>query len=293
MFLKITDCDNFYLTWQYISSFADQIMMTCDENGIDMKVMTPGQNGLASIAFPAIYFDEYKCENHMNIGLVSKVFVSILKSCYKKDVTLKIDAKNNDEINVSIEESNFVCSYTLKCTNVEGPEFSIPDIDYDAVYDISTDTLKQWKDLLYDKDLSFTPMKKQIRIESYDDGDDAASNRVALTGNVVPTEFKKKKWKKQTLISSHAKNVYSLLPFGKDIKFLFKNNGEQPIHVSVALNKDVTLHSFFAAKTEDDEEEEAEKAGDETKKRKNKSDDEPTKKKKKVTKKRSKTVPAN
>lgn len=284
MFLEITKCDNFYLAWQYISTFADQIVMVCDENGIDMKVMTAGQNGLASIGFPASYFDEYKCEKKMNIGLVSKQFVSVLKSCFKKDVILKIHAENNDEINVSIEdESKYVCAYTLKCTCVEGPEFHIPEIDYDAVYDISTDTLKKWRDLLYDKDLSFTPMKKQILIESYDDGDDAASNRVKLTGHVQPTEFRKKKWKKQTLISSHAKNVYSLLPFGKDIKFLFKNNGEQPIHVSVDLNEGVTLHSFFAAKTEDEDEEE--KTEEVKKKRK--------KNTKSTTPKRQKTVEAN
>ena len=285
MFLKITKCDYFYLAWQYISTFADQIVMVCDENGLDLKVMTAGHNGLASIGFPASYFDEYNCEKKMDIGLVSKDFVSVLKSCYKKDVILKIHAENNDEIHVSIEdeESKYVCAYTLKCTCVEGPEFEIPEIEYDAVYDISTETLKKWRDLLYDKDLSFTPMKKQILIESYDDGDDAASNRVKLTGHVQPTEFRKKKWKKQTLISSHAKNVYSLLPFGKNIKFLFKNNGEQPIHVSVDLNEGVILHSFFAAKTEDEDEED--KPAEVKKKRK--------KNPKSTTPKRQKTVEAN
>lgn len=270
MFIKIKNADEFYKTWQLLETFNDTVNVICKEDNVHIQVLSAAKTAVVEINYPATYFAEYECKKPCTIGIFSKVFLKILKNAYKKnEVVLTISSNEDGDVEIVIVQKNFEeelkCTYVMKCMDIDQELMQIPAPLIHATYSIAADTLKTWKDMLYDGTISLTPKQQKIVIESKDEH----NNKVSLVANVHATNFKKsaripeekstklvkKKWKTKFINKENFKFVYAMMGVSSNINLQFFIANDTPIEVFTTLSENVQLKAFLApAESIEDEE---------------------------------------
>lgn len=258
MLLKINDCDDFYKTWQFLILFTENINVIFRHDEVYIQVMGSAKDSIADVAFPKSYFDEYDCSGELTVGFVGSVFLNVLKTCKALNGVLKIEASETDDnINVTITDNNNVYEYTLKSLDLTSSVMEIGRKPIQSKYKVSTETLKRWKNVLYNGQVSFCPSKKSIEIKSKDEN----RNGVRLIEQIESEKFKKFKenpWNKLSISSANFKLFHNMLTFGKDVTMQFCIEYPQPMNVNVKIKDKVQLSVYLAPTIEDEEEEQDE-----------------------------------
>lgn len=267
MHLQINDCDDFYKTWQYFILFTENINVIFRHDEVYIQVMGSAKDSIADVTLPKSYFDEYECDNEFTVGFVGAVFLNVLKNCKALNGVLKIKAsETDDDINVTITDNANTYEYTLKSLDLTSSVMQIEKKKIQSKYKVSTETLKRWKNVLYNGQVSFCPSKKSIEIKSKDDN----RNGVRLTEQIESEKFKKFKenpWTKFSISFANFKLFHNMLAFGKDVNMQFFLEYPQPMNVNVKIKDKVELNVYLAP-TIEDEEEEADEAEQPSKKQK-------------------------
>ena len=269
MFIKIKNADEFYKTWQLLETFNDTVNVICKEDNVYIQVLSAAKTAVVEINYPSTYFAEYKCEKECTIGIFSKVFLKILKNAYKKsEVVLTISLNEDGEVEIVIIQKTFEdelkCTYLMKCMDIDQDLLQIPAPLVHATYSIAAETMKTWKDMLYDGTVSLTPKKDKIVIESKDEHD----NKVSLVANAQATNYKtsarvpeekstksvKKKWKTKYINKENFKFVYAMMGVSSNINLQFFIADDTPIEVFTTLSENVQLKAFLAPAESIDEE---------------------------------------
>lgn len=258
MEVKIRQCDEFYTTWKYLENFNSEVNCVFSEAEMYIQIFDSAHTVIADITFPCEYFEEYKCDKPINVGVNVKTLLLILKNTYKKNVVLSMSTTStSDDLTIRItSEDGFKCSYVLKMVDIHQEALEIPELNVYAKYTVSYKTLKKWKDHLYDKsDISLFPSKEAMQVECKDE----LNNSLQLRDEIEPIYFENSKkrlqdkdWKQKIIAGGNTNFLYALLAFNKDINFEFFVS-EAPLLVSVNLKDDVHLRTFIAPKISDED----------------------------------------
>lgn len=249
MKLLITNCDEFYKTFQFLEGFTNDVNVVCSAAGMQIQVYNTSLTAIADVFFPRAYFHAYECGTDCVLGISVKLFLKVLKNAYKKDnVSLQISTKG-DDIVLHIEQSSFQCTYTLKTVHIDQEQMQIPEMETFARYEVSTDILKKWKSHLYDKSpITFTPTAEGITMESRDD----MNNTVRIVDAISPEEVKagEKNWEDISLGWANCVYVFNLLAFGRPIylKFFMET---APVETYIELDGGVKLKTYIAPRMND------------------------------------------
>ena len=269
MKVVIKKCDEFYNTFKYVETLASEVKVMCDEDKVWLQVHNPSCTAIAEVKFPSDYFEEYKCEAPVTVGIHMKTFLGILKNTYKKkSVTLKMQASDDVDymlVTVTQEDDvngNVECAYEIKLVDIVSDVMNIPDQAIHSQYKVSVNTLKKWKEFLFGNcPITFTPKEEKLTIYCEDD----MRHKLKLTDELEPSkwneemacttdgeEVKRRQWKDICIGSTNTSLIFALLSFGKDVVIQFFLE-DAPVECYVKLNKGVNIRVFIAPKIKDEE----------------------------------------
>jgi len=264
----IKNCDEFYNTFKYVETLASEVKVMCDGEKVWLQVHNPSCTAIAEVKFPADYFEEYDCENAVTVGIHTKTFLSILKNTYKKkNVTLKMQASDavdymlitvtqEDEVNGNVE-----CAYQMKLVDIVSDVMNIPDQEVHSHYKLSVNTLKKWKEFLFEKSpMTFVPKENALTITC----ENEMKHKLKLTDEIAPSkwneemvtseegvESQRRQWKEICIGSMNTSLVFAMLSFGKEVRIQFFLE-DAPVECYVKLNHGVNIRVFIAPKIRDD-----------------------------------------
>lgn len=269
MRVVIKNCDEFYNTFKYVETLATEVKVMCDGEKVWLQVHNPSCTAIAEVKFPADYFEEYVCDSAVTVGIHTKTFLSILKNTYKKkSVTLKMQASDavdymlitvtqEDDVNGNVE-----CAYQMKLVDIVSDVMNIPEQDIHSQYKLSVNTLKKWKEFLFEKcPMTFTPKESALTITC----ENEMKHKLKLTDEITPSkwnedmvtseegvEIQRRKWTDICIGSVNTSLIFALLSFGKEVRIQFFLE-DAPVECYVKLNHGVNIRVFIAPKIRDEE----------------------------------------
>jgi hypothetical protein len=285
MKVVIKNCDEFYNTFKYVEALNSQVKLMFDGEKVWLQVGNPSCTAIAEVKFPSTYFEEYECDTALTVGIHTKTFLSILKTTYKKkDVTLKMHASDSIDylaITVTQEDAlngNVVCAYQMKLMEIVFEFMDIPNQDIHSQYKLSVNTLKKWKEFLFEKSpITFLPEESELTITC----ENELNHKLKLTDEISPSRWneemvtiinkkeeeevvRRRKWKDICVGSVNTSLVFALLSFGKEVRIQFFLE-DAPVECYVKLDEGVNIRVFIAPKIGEDEDDEDDEAVDEPK----------------------------
>lgn len=122
----------FKLIIEAIKELVVECNFECNESGISLQSMDNSHVSLISLWLSSDFFDIYKCEKNIVLG----INLTILNKCLRfinNEYNLIIKYENKDSINIIATNDNKNKEYNIKLLNIENERLEIPDTDYGTI----------------------------------------------------------------------------------------------------------------------------------------------------------------
>lgn len=119
----------FKLIIESIKELVVECNFECNESGISLQSMDSSHVSLISLRLSSDFFDIYKCEKDIVLG----INLTILNKCLKfinNEYNLILKYENQDCINIIATNNNKIKEYNIKLLNIENERLEIPDTEY-------------------------------------------------------------------------------------------------------------------------------------------------------------------
>jgi proliferating cell nuclear antigen len=140
--------DTFASIFQHIKNFSDHINICLNSDKFYVQSMDKSHVSIFEIHLPADWFDEYKCETSLSIGIHSSIFFKVLNTCEKSQTMrlyLDSDCEGNgdhlfiDFINsTELANDSFDKHFEIPLIDNDETMLEIPEIEYAAEFSVSS-----------------------------------------------------------------------------------------------------------------------------------------------------------
>ncbi|XP_023163380.2 proliferating cell nuclear antigen [Drosophila hydei] len=118
-----------------LREILNQSTLDCSDTGIQMQAMDNSHVSLVSLCLRKEYFEKYKCNRNISLGLDLKSLTKVLKCANGDDaVTIKA-ADKADKVELSFESAGKerTADYELRLLNLDQEHLAIPETEYNCV----------------------------------------------------------------------------------------------------------------------------------------------------------------
>tara|TARA_B100000513_G_scaffold66886_1_gene26500 strand:- start:793 stop:1623 length:831 start_codon:yes stop_codon:yes gene_type:complete len=145
-------CEIFSQVFQHIKLFTENINIHFRESGLYIQTMDGSRISIFELSIPNTWFDEYSLgnEGELVIGIHSIILYRLLHSRDKsQSIHLEIQEKGADNILINFTSENpnvYDRHYQINLMEIDVEELSIPEMDYEAEFTLSSITFANLMD---------------------------------------------------------------------------------------------------------------------------------------------------
>ncbi|KAJ3276833.1 proliferating cell nuclear antigen [Terramyces sp. JEL0728] len=128
-----------------VKDLVVDVNFDCNSTGISLQAMDSAHVALIVLLLRQTGFEHYRCDRSINLGMSLVSLGKILRSVGPDDVlTLQAEDKG-DVLSLLFENSknDRVSEYNLKLMDIDSDHLGVPDTEYDATIELSSNELKR------------------------------------------------------------------------------------------------------------------------------------------------------
>jgi len=142
------------------------VNVTFDQQGLHIMTMDSSHTSLIRMELNPDFFNQWKCQVPITLGLHTEVLVNMLLKAKKSQISWHVP--NDTQLNIQFEKDGRVTSFSLRAIDIDDEALAIPEMVDDVGLFASNTTVKDWMDtvMMTKGDIQFKLTKEDFKCSS-------------------------------------------------------------------------------------------------------------------------------
>lgn len=247
-------CDMVTTIFQTVKALTDHISLEFKTDGIYMQVMDNSKVSIVELRLPASWFNDYKCEKNVVLGVNANIIYKILNTREKsQQIEMVYEVDKNDYLSIhftSESKIDYDKFFVLPLVDLEIEQMSIPEIEYVAEFSVASNIfaslINQLKLFGETMDISCSEERIMLTSNSQDSGKMTVEMKIDDLDSFAIDEG-------ETLQVSFSLNymqqICSCNKIAKEVEIKLSEN--YPLSVIYDLGEEASMKFYLAPKMND------------------------------------------
>jgi proliferating cell nuclear antigen len=250
-----TNSEIFTTMFQYMKLFTENLNVYFHEDKVFIQGMDHAHVSIFDINLPKLWFDEYKLETAITIGINTNMLFKVLNTRDKShNIHLILNDENSDKLEIHLlSENNNVMNlhYVIPLIDIDSEIMSIPDTEYQAEISLPSMTFSTLIDQMKLFGETFNIICNEEKVQMISESIDCGKMYVDIPiDDLNSYAIEEDETLNLSYSISHLKNICLYSKISKDIDIYLKK--DFPIKLVYSLNMEEAHATFYLAPKIDD-----------------------------------------
>lgn len=250
-----TNSEIFTTMFQYMKLFTENLNVYFHEDKVFIQGMDHAHVSIFDINLPKPWFDEYKLETAITIGINTNMLFKVLNTRDKShNIHLILNDENSDKLEIHLlSENNNVMNlhYVIPLIDIDSEIMSIPETEYQAEISLPSTTFSTLIDQMKLFGETFNIICNEEKVQMISESIDCGKMYVDIPiDDLNSYAIEEDETLNLSYSISHLKNICLYSKISKDIDIYLKK--DFPIKLVYSLNMEEAHATFYLAPKIDD-----------------------------------------
>lgn len=250
-----TNSEIFTTLFQHMKLFTENLNVYFHEDKVFIQGMDHAHVSIFEINLPKLWFDEYKLETGITIGINTNMLFKVLNTRDKShNIHLILNDENSDKLEIHLlSENNNVMNlnYVIPLIDIDSEIMSIPDTEYQAEISLPSTTFSTLIDQMKLFGETFNIICNEEKVQMNSESIDCGKMYVDIPiDDLNSYAIEEDETLNLSYSISHLKNICFYSKISKDIDIYLKK--DFPIKIVYSLNSEEAHATFYLAPKIDD-----------------------------------------
>lgn len=250
-----TNSDIFTTLFQHMKLFTENLNVYFNQDKVFIQGMDRAHVSVFEINLPEPWFDTYKLDTEITIGINTNMLFKVLNTRDKSHhIHLRLDADKSDKLEIHLlSENNSVVDlhYVIPLIDIDSELMTIPDTEYQAEISLPSTTFSTLIDQMKLFGETFNIICNEDKIQMISESVDCGKMYVDIPiDDLNSYAIEEDETLNLSYSISHLKNICLYNKISKDIDIYLKK--DFPIKLVYSLNSDEARATFYLAPKIDD-----------------------------------------
>jgi proliferating cell nuclear antigen len=250
-----TNSEIFTTLFQHMKLFTENLNVYFHEDKVFIQGMDHAHVSIFEINLPKLWFDEYKLETGITIGINTNMLFKVLNTRDKShNIHLILNDENSDKLEIHLlSENNNVMNlnYVIPLIDIDSEIMSIPDTEYQAEISLPSTTFSTLIDQMKLFGETFNIICNEEKVQMNSESIDCGKMYVDIPiDDLNSYAIEEDETLNLSYSISHLKNICFYSKISKDIDIYLKK--DFPIKLVYSLNSEEAHATFYLAPKIDD-----------------------------------------
>jgi len=250
-----TNSEIFTTLFQHMKLFTENLNVYFHQDKVFIQGMDHAHVSIFEINLPKLWFDEYKLETGITIGINTNMLFKVLNTRDKShNIHLILNDENSDKLEIHLlSENNNVMNlnYVIPLIDIDSEIMYIPDTEYQAEISLPSTTFSTLIDQMKLFGETFNIICNEEKVQMNSESIDFGKMYVDIPiDDLNSYAIEEDETLNLSYSISHLKNICFYSKISKDIDIYLKK--DFPIKLVYSLNSDEAHATFYLAPKIDD-----------------------------------------
>lgn len=250
-------CDMFTTIFQNLKVFTEHVNIQFTDEQIYIQGMDSSHVSIYELSLKSAWFDSYKCEKPVTLGINTNIFSRVLSSREKsQDMTFVYGEKNEDKLIIHFcngkNDNDFDRHFEMPLVSITTDLLQIPEIEYQAEFTLSAEEMailiKQLK--MFGDTMDIECSEENIFISSNSDSLEKMSGEIKMS---KLSSYSIEEGAKISISFSliYMNNICMFHKIANEIEVSIRE--EYPMKIRYNIGEEASMNFYLAPKIKDDE----------------------------------------